>query len=68
MESNYRYAAQLLENEDGLYTSKETYHEYSHVRDAVDDIIELVLENGGDVELTGTSLPQEFKHIALIQH
>jgi hypothetical protein len=68
VEGNYRYAAQLLENEDGLYTSKETYQEYSHVRDAVDNIIEIVLENGGDVEFTDKSLPPGFKHIALIQY
>lgn len=68
IEEDYRYAAQLLESEDGLYTSKEPYHKYSHVRDAVDDIIEIVLENGGEVEFAGKGLLNSMKHIALIQY
>jgi hypothetical protein len=67
VEENYRYAAQLMESEDGFYTSKEPYHKYSHVRDAVDVIIEIVLENGGDVEFVETGLLNHLKHIALIQ-
>jgi hypothetical protein len=67
IEEDYRYAAQLLESEDGLYTSKEPYHKYSHVRDAVDDIIEIVLDNGGDVEFVEKGLLDRLKPIALIQ-
>ena len=68
VEENYRYAAQLLESEDGLYTSKEPYHKYSHVRDAVDVIIEIVLENGGDVEFVEEGFMNNLKNIALIRY
>jgi hypothetical protein len=67
VEENYRYAAQLLESEDGLYTSKEPYHKYSHVRDAVDNIIVIVLENGGDVEFVKEGSLDHLMQIALIQ-
>ena len=68
VEENYRYAAQLLESEDGLYTSKEPYHKYSHVRDAVDDIIEIVLETGGDVEFVEEGFLDALNNIALIRY
>lgn len=65
LEHDYRYDAQLLESEDGLYTSKGRYHKYSHIRDTVDDIIERVLENGGDVEFVEKGLLDAVKNIAL---
>ncbi|MGZ5191823.1 MAG: baeRF3 domain-containing protein [Flavisolibacter sp.] len=68
VEENYKYVGQLLESEDGLYASKESYHKYSHVRDTVDDIIEIVLENAGDVEFVEKGLLDHMKHIALIQY
>ena len=67
VEKNYRHSNQLLESEEGLYTSSEPYTRYSHIRNAVDYIIEIVLENGGDVEFVETEVLRGCKNIALIQ-
>ena len=67
VEENYRHTEQLLESEEGLYTSKEPYSRYSHIRNSVDYIIEIVLENGGDVEFIKQELFEDCKHIALVR-
>ena len=67
VEKNYRPTDQLLESEEGLYTSSEPYTRYSHIRNAVDYIIEIVLENGGDVEFVETEILNGCKNIALVQ-
>lgn len=67
VESDYKYSAQLLEDKDGLYTSKESNHVYSHINDTVDEIIETVLENGGDVEFVKKDELNNHKHVVLIE-
>ena len=67
VEENYRHSEELLESEDGLHTSKEPYSRYSHIRNAIDYIIELVLENRGDIEFVEKGLLKNFKDIALIR-
>lgn len=67
VESDYKYSAQLLEDKDGLYTSKEAYRVYSHINDTVDEVIEIVLENGGDVEFVKKEQLSNRNHIVLIQ-
>jgi hypothetical protein len=67
VEENYRHTEQLLESEEGLYTSKEPYSRFSHIRNSVDYIIEIVLENGGDVEFIKQELFEDCKHIALVR-
>ena len=46
---NYMYAAEHGDSEDIIYKAAEPYNKFSHIKDAVDDVIEKVLENGGDV-------------------
>ncbi len=67
VEENYRHTEQLLESEEGLYTSKEPYSRYSHIRNSVDYIIEIVLENGGDVEFVKQQVLEDCKNIALVR-
>lgn len=38
------------------------------IKDAVDDVIEKVLQNGGDVEFVDEGVLKDYRHIALIQH
>ena len=38
-----------------------------YIKDAVDDVMEKVLESGGDVEFLGDGALKEFGHIALIR-
>ena len=50
VEKNYMYAAQHGGSEEIIYKTTEPYNKFSYIKDAVDDVIEKVLENGGDVE------------------
>jgi hypothetical protein len=47
---------------------KGRYNPYSYIRDAVDDIIEKVLEYGGDVEFVDSGLLKQYDRIALVQY
>lgn len=67
IEKNYMYAAEQGATEDNIYKATETYNKFSYIKDAVDDVIEKVLENGGDVEFTDEGILKDYKHIALIK-
>ena len=67
VEKNYSEPTELLECEDGLYTLKEPYSKYSHLHNAVDCIIENVLNNGGDVQFVEKGFLKSVKEIALIR-
>ena len=68
VEKNYMYAAQRGSSEDIIYAKAEPYNKFSHIKDAVDDVIEKLLENGGDVEFVDEGLLKDYHHIALIQY
>ncbi len=68
VEKNYMYPAQHGSREEVIYQSPEPYNQFSYIKDAVDDVIEKVLENGGDVEFVDESLLKEYNRIALIQY
>jgi hypothetical protein len=68
VEKNYTYAALQGSSEDVIYKAIESYNKFSYIKDAVDDVMEKVLENGGDVEFVDTEVLNGYHHIALIQH
>lgn len=68
VEKNFMYAAQHGSNEEIIYKLTEPYNKFSHIKDAVDDIIEKVLEHGGDVEFVDEGALNDQQHIALIQY
>ena len=53
--------------EDVIYQSIAPRAKYSYVKDAVDDIIEKVLESGGDVEFVEEGVLNYYGQIALIK-
>jgi hypothetical protein len=67
VEKNYMYAAEHGSNDSVIYKAIEPYNKFSYIKDAVDDVIEKVLENGGDVEFVDEGILEDFKHIALIK-
>lgn len=67
VEKNFKYTAQLGNGNDLLDAPLEPYNKFSYIRDAVDDVMEKVLENGGDVEFVDAEVLKGFQHIALIQ-
>ncbi len=64
VEKNYMYAAQKSDST----TLRPEEGNFSTIRDAVDDLIEKVLETGGDVEFTDTGSLEKYDHIALITY
>lgn len=68
VEKNYMYPAQNGSNADRIYAVVEPYNKFSYIKDAVDDVIERVLEDGGDVEFVDDALLGDQHHIALIQY
>lgn len=68
VEKNYMYAAQHGSSDEIIYEAREPYNKFSYIKDAVDDIIEKVLENGGDVEFVDTDILKDYHHIVLIQY
>jgi hypothetical protein len=68
LERDYMYNAQQGGNKPVIYMPAKPYNKYSPVQDAVDDIIEKVLESGGDVEFADQDLLKNYQHIALVQY
>lgn len=67
VEKNYMYAINHNTSEDIIYEAVEPYSKFSYIKDAVDDVIEKVLENGGDVEFVDKDVLKDYHHIALVQ-
>ncbi len=67
VEKNYIYAAEQCSSDDIIYKATEPYKRFSYIKDAVDDVIEKVLGNGGDVEFVDEGLLKQYDHIALIK-
>jgi hypothetical protein len=68
VEKNFMYAAEHGGSEDEIYKAAEPYNKFSYIKDAVDDVIGKVLENGGDVEFTDKDVLKDYQHIALVQY
>jgi hypothetical protein len=66
VEKNYMYAAEHGSSDEIIYKATEPYNKFSYIKDAVDDVIEKVLENGGDVEFVDEGLLKDHHQIALI--
>lgn len=68
VEKDYTFPALHGDKENLIYEAKEPYNKFSYIRDAVDKVIEKVLETGGDVEFVDKDLLKKYDHIALIQY
>jgi hypothetical protein len=67
VEKNFMYTAQQGSRDDVIYMPVEPYNKFSYIKDAVDDVIEKVLENGGDVEFVEDGMLNDYQHISLIE-
>ncbi|MFM9911665.1 MAG: hypothetical protein ACKVOW_20255 [Chitinophagaceae bacterium] len=67
VEKNYMYAAQHSESKNSIDSVTKSYNRFSYIKDAVDDIIEKVLENGGDIEFVDEGVLENYNHTALIK-
>lgn len=68
VEKDYMYPTSDHEREAPVIGFNGVYHPFSYIKDAVDDIIEKVLECGGDVEFVDTGVMTGYDRIALIQY
>ena len=67
VEENCFYHGFPGNKEDVIYQSIAPFCRYSYIKDAVDDIIEKVLEDGGDVEFVAAGALKEYGGIVLIK-
>ncbi len=63
---NYEYPTAFAVGEETRYKDRPQYNRFSYIKDAVDDIIEKVLDEGGDVEFVSEKIMSGYNHIALI--
>ncbi|MDR3694927.1 hypothetical protein [Mucilaginibacter sp.] len=68
VEKNFRYAAQHGATQAIIDELVEPFDKFPYIRDAVDDIIEKVLQNGGDIEFVDQDILKDYDHIALVQY
>lgn len=68
MEKNYMCAADPGECESLIVPHEENNVNPFYIKDAVDDVIEMVLRNGGDVEFVEDGILRDYGRIALIQY
>jgi len=67
IEKGYMYPA-LRGTKGVIYPLTEPYNKFSYIKDAVDDVIEKVLEYGGDVEFIEKGLLDNYQHIVLVTY
>ena len=68
VEKNYMYPAQQSDQADRIEGVEELYNQFSYIKDAVDDVMEKVLEFGGDVEFVDEGVLESYGHIVLINY
>jgi len=68
VEKNYMCAADQGCTESIILPHDEATNNPFYIKDAVDDVIEKVLENGGDVEFVEPGVLKDYQHIALLQY
>lgn len=68
VESDFMFSAQRGASPDLIEELTEPYNKFSYIRDAVDDIIEKVCTNGGDVDFMNPDSLKDYEHIALVTY
>ena len=68
VEKNYTYPALHGSSADLIVDVKDSFNRFSYIGDAVDKVIEKVLESGGDVEFVDEDVLKDYNHIAMIQY
>ena len=66
VEEGFEYPSETADSEEIIYKATKPYSRYSYIRNAVDEVIERVLDNDGDVEFVSKSLLERYNHIALL--
>ncbi|SDM12671.1 hypothetical protein SAMN05421813_106133 [Daejeonella rubra] len=68
VERNFMVAARFTEKNNTIELAEKPYTKRPDTMDLVDDVIEKVLENGGDVEFVDKNLLKDYNQIALVKY
>jgi hypothetical protein len=68
VEKNFVFPAVPGNKYDVIHEVTEPFNKITYIQDAVDKIIEKVLESGGDVEFVDAGLLEQYGNIALVQY
>lgn len=68
VEKNYKYVAEPGNSDEIINKATRPYNAFSYVKDAIDDVMEKVLDNGGDVEFVKEGTLNDYGQIALVQY
>lgn len=66
VEEGYGYPSENRNNEEIIFKATQPYSRYSYVKDAVDEVIEKILDRDGDVEFVNKRMIEKHDHIALL--
>jgi hypothetical protein len=66
VESDFTGTSGKASSEEIIETAMNPYFSFSYIKNAVDEVIEKILENGGDVELVDPGFLRQYGQIALI--
>jgi hypothetical protein len=68
VEKDYMYAAARGAKEEEIVDENPGEQRFSTIKDAVDDVIELLLKDGGDVEFVEKDVLKDYQQIALVKY
>lgn len=68
VEKDFIYPATHGSNPDIIYKADLNASNTLYIKDAVDDVIEKVIDNGGDIEFVENDVLKEYNRIALVQY
>ncbi|MDR3693643.1 hypothetical protein [Mucilaginibacter sp.] len=68
VEKDFMYPAHLGLSADSIYQEDISLNRPFYIKDAVDEVIEKVLESGGEVEFVDNGSLNNYEHIALVEY
>ena len=68
VEKNFLFVAHHSHQRKSIFPVHKSNDRFSYLKDTVDDIIERVLEDGGDVQFVDKDILKGYEHIALVKY
>ena len=68
VEKDFMYSARKDSSPDEIYSVDQFSESVFYIKDAVDDVMQKILEGGGDVEFVDNNVLEKYGRIALIQY
>jgi hypothetical protein len=67
VERSFIYGAQDESIDDIIFKAVKQYDRFSYIKNTLDDVIEKVLESGGDVEFVDKEVVKDYHQIVMVQ-